>query len=48
MKIGDDEAAYDYKNTILLENTDQYFDSYKMTFDKYGNPILVMRFLMII
>lgn len=40
MKIGDDEAAYDYKNTILLEkNTDQYFDSYKMTFDKYGNPI---------
>ena len=21
MKIGDDEAAYDYKNTILLEKT---------------------------
>ncbi|UVJ31099.1 HNH endonuclease [Staphylococcus aureus] len=40
MNEGNDEAAYDYKNTILLEkNTDQYFDTYKMTFDNQGNPI---------
>ena len=32
----------------IKKNTDQYFDSYKMTFDKYGNPIFSDEVSMII
>lgn len=34
------EAAYDYRNAILLEpNTDAYFDKYNVTFEDSGLPI---------
>lgn len=35
------DAAYDPYNALLLKpgDEDQYFDKYKMTFDKYGEPL---------
>lgn len=40
LKEMDVEAAYDYKNALLLEqNVDAYFDKYDLTFDINGNPL---------
>ena len=39
LKKGEDEAAYDYENAILLEpNIDAYFDKHDMTFTQDGKP----------
>lgn len=36
----DVEAAYDYRNSLLLErNVDEYFDKYDLTFLKDGSPL---------
>ncbi|HAF57082.1 MAG TPA: HNH endonuclease [Lactococcus lactis] len=40
LKNLDVEAAYDYRNALLLEqNTDMYFDKHDLTFDEKGIPM---------
>jgi hypothetical protein len=40
LKNFDVEAAYDYRNAILLEqNTDMYFDKHDLSFDENGKPL---------
>lgn len=40
LKEMDVEAAYDYRNSLLLErNVDEYFDKYDLTFLRDGSPL---------